>query len=139
MLKAKPGRYGHLFIGLSRPSGSPGGPHVWQGLVHRLIAETFLGPIPKGMVVMHLDHDAGNNSVANLRIGTQRENIDQMHAAGRYVNGMRKKTHCPRGHPYEGANLYVTKAGARQCRACGRARRLEAAARRREAAVSGCR
>lgn len=30
----------------------------------------------------------------------------------------RAKTHCPRGHPYSGDNLYVNKLGRRNCRAC---------------------
>ena len=47
----------------------------------------------------------------------------------RGVNAMRgggpaalntQKTHCPHGHPLSGANLYVTPAGARNCRMCRR-------------------
>lgn len=30
------------------------------------------------------------------------------------------KTHCPRGHPYDDMNTYVTKDGIRQCRSCKR-------------------
>ena len=36
-------------------------------LVHRLIASTFLGPRPEGLVVDHLDRDKTNNNVENLR------------------------------------------------------------------------
>lgn len=36
---------------------------------------------------------------------------------GRGYN-MRQKTHCPQGHPYEGANLKVTPQGVRLCRTC---------------------
>lgn len=32
------------------------------------------------------------------------------------------KTHCPAGHPYDGANLFVRKNGRRECRECMRAR-----------------
>lgn len=32
------------------------------------------------------------------------------------------RTHCPKGHPYEGDNLYVTKAGTRQCKTCSKER-----------------
>ena len=28
------------------------------------------------------------------------------------------KTHCPQGHPYSGDNLYISRAGDRQCRSC---------------------
>lgn len=32
------------------------------------------------------------------------------------------RTHCPLGHPYEGANLYVDPKGTRRCRQCRRER-----------------
>lgn len=28
------------------------------------------------------------------------------------------KTHCPKGHPYSGDNLYVTSEGGRKCKQC---------------------
>lgn len=33
------------------------------------------------------------------------------------------KTHCPKGHPYDGENLYIDPKGNRRCRACKKARR----------------
>jgi len=33
-------------------------------------------------------------------------------------NPNKKKTHCPSGHEYSGANLYVTSDGARKCKIC---------------------
>jgi hypothetical protein len=33
----------------------------------------------------------------------------------------RQRTHCPKGHPYDEANTYVTPRGWRQCRTCNRA------------------
>jgi hypothetical protein len=41
------------------------------------------------------------------------------------TNGGREaaKTHCPQGHPYEGANLRLDNRGWRHCRACAAARR----------------
>lgn len=42
--------------------------------VHRLVAETFLGPIPKGMWVCHNDGNPANNAVANLRYDTAKNN-----------------------------------------------------------------
>lgn len=44
-------------------------------LVATLVAEAFLGPRPKGMLVLHGDGDPKNNRVANLRYGTQKENM----------------------------------------------------------------
>lgn len=36
--------------------------------VHKLVAEAFLGPIPEGYVVHHIDGNPGNNTVENLQI-----------------------------------------------------------------------
>ena len=42
--------------------------------VHRLVAESFIGDISKGMVVNHLDYDRSKNCADNLEIITQKEN-----------------------------------------------------------------
>lgn len=34
---------------------------------------------------------------------------------------IRKSTHCPKGHPYDGENLYFGSQGERRCRMCHRA------------------
>lgn len=47
-------------------------------MVHRIIAETFLGPRPTGAVVRHLNGDIEDNRAANLAYGTQQENVDDM-------------------------------------------------------------
>jgi hypothetical protein len=44
---------------------------------------------------------------------------------------MRQRTHCPKGHPYEGENLKVTPKGWRICRTCERAKRARIRARHR--------
>ena len=51
--------------------------HEWHRKnhrIHRLVAQAFLWNI-KWKIVMHLDDDPKNNKVDNLRIGTQKENI----------------------------------------------------------------
>lgn len=45
-----------------------------QLLVHRLVLETFVSPCPKGCETRHLDGNAGNNWVVNLKWGTPKEN-----------------------------------------------------------------
>lgn len=42
--------------------------------VHRLVATAFIGEIPQGMVVNHIDGDKTNNHVTNLEIITQSGN-----------------------------------------------------------------
>lgn len=91
-----------------------------KGYAHRWSYEHFVGPIPAGL---HLDHLCRTPACVNpdhLEPVTVRENLLRgvgpaaQHAA---------KTHCPKGHPYSGDNLYnhPTKV-MRVCRTCGRDR-----------------
>lgn len=43
--------------------------------VHRLVLETFVGPMPKGFVSRHLDGDPFNNRLSNLAYSTKKENM----------------------------------------------------------------
>jgi hypothetical protein len=52
--------------------------------VHRLVAEHFIGAIPKGMAVNHIDHKIYNNHYLNLEIITRRDNT---------YHGLRNKNH----------------------------------------------
>lgn len=45
-----------------------------NNLVHRLVAEAFIGPRPEGLVIDHIDSNRKNNRASNLRYITQREN-----------------------------------------------------------------
>lgn len=42
--------------------------------IHRLVYETFIGQIPKGYDVNHIDEDKTNNCVWNLNLMTKEEN-----------------------------------------------------------------
>ena len=42
--------------------------------VHRLVVETFIGEIPKGYEINHIDGDKANNIINNLEIVTRKEN-----------------------------------------------------------------
>jgi hypothetical protein len=88
--------------------------------VHRLAWEEVNGPIPEGMAVCHTCDIPGCCNPAHLFLGTQRENIADMRAKGRFrwgpwVNA--KKTHCPFGHEYTPENT-MTFNGMRSCRQC---------------------
>lgn len=91
------------------------------------------GRIPVGAVV---DHSCGNPSCVaplHLEAVTQRENL----LRGETVTADQiRRTHCPRGHPYDEANTY-TRHGSRtgrNCRACGRANTARRRKAQREAA-----
>lgn len=43
--------------------------------VHRTVAQAFIGKIPKGYVINHIDYDKTNNHVENLEIVTQKKNV----------------------------------------------------------------
>lgn len=50
--------------------------------IHRLVWETFKGEIPEGMVIDHIDGNRSNNSLSNLRLVTQSENMDNAQVNG---------------------------------------------------------
>lgn len=88
------------------------------GFIHRLVALAFIGPRPPQQEVRHLDGDKANNRLGNLVYGTHSENgKDVGRTTGHHLG---RRTHCPKGHPYDEANTYWRKraGGGRACRAC---------------------
>jgi hypothetical protein len=76
-LKAHPtGRQGRGY--LSVVLTGPVGVHRTMP-VHTAILLTFVGPKPPGMQACHMDGNSRNNTPANLRWGTPKENRDDMH------------------------------------------------------------
>jgi len=61
----------YYVVGLYRE----GSQKVYAKRVHSLIAETFLGPRPSGLNVLHGPGGALDNRLANLSYGTQRQNM----------------------------------------------------------------
>jgi len=55
--------------------------------VHRLVAEAFIGPIPPGHDIDHLDFDRGDNRAVNLSITSRAENIGRSRRNGRMPRG----------------------------------------------------
>jgi hypothetical protein len=60
-------------------------------MVHRLVVMAFIGPIPDGLQVNHKDGNKTNNSISNLEIVTQAENMRHAVLHGLRPSGSR---HC---------------------------------------------
>lgn len=82
---------------------------------HRAAYEALVGPIPEGMDLDHLCRNRACYNPAHLEPVTRSENLRRSNLVGKW---QAQKTHCPDGHPYDGANLYITASGGRSCRAC---------------------
>ena len=59
---------GYIIIGLHKDGG------MKQHQLHRLVYEAFIGTIPNGMQVNHIDENKANNRVSNLNLLTPKEN-----------------------------------------------------------------
>ena len=82
---------------------------------HRLSYETFVGPIPKGIVLDHLCRDHTCINPDHLDPCTPGENVR------RGISHYGSRTHCEAGHPYTSENTAINKAyDSRQCRICKR-------------------
>jgi hypothetical protein len=62
--------------------------------IHSLVAEAFIGPRPKGLVVNHIDHNKLNNHPSNLEYITQSRNatLGGLHRAKMGGYGMGEKS-----------------------------------------------
>lgn len=109
-----------------------------QQLVHRIVYQLLVGPIPDNLVTDHLCHSLAISSgeCSGGVTCLHRRCINPLHLeiVDRYTNNQRSmaatvnsarqqaKTHCKFGHPFSGENLYetVNKRGGRhrQCRIC---------------------
>ena len=59
----------------------------WE-TIHRLLYETFIGEIPKGYVVDHIDSNRQNCSLNNLRLLTQSDNVKRKIDNLSHINGL---------------------------------------------------
>lgn len=96
---------------------------------HRASYETFVGPIPDGLVIDHLCRNRACVNPEHLEPVTMQVNTERGigGAIGRF---QADKTECANGHEFSEANTYQRKSGGRDCRTC-RDRRVEASRRRR--------
>lgn len=84
---------------------------------HRFSYEFCIGPIPEGLVLDHLCRTPSCVRPDHLEPVTNRVNV----LRGNGITAREAaRTHCPQGHPYDGANTYIRLNGKRECRACRR-------------------
>ena len=74
-------------------------------LVHRVIYEKFVGPIPEGIEVNHIDLKKDNNCVSNLNLMTRQQNLQWTHKRKANTSGHKNI------HWYKYANKYQVKIG----------------------------
>lgn len=88
VLRPRPNNRGYMLVYLYAPDGTRR-----NQLVHRLVAEAFLGPIPLGRECNHMNRDRADNRLANLELITHSENL-------LYSDAVR-----PRGESHKNAKL----------------------------------
>lgn len=95
-------------------------------LAHRVAWGLLVGPIGVGLTLDHLCRNHPCVNPDHLEPVTQRVNVN------RGFHRVVLKTHCPKGHPYEGENVRLER-GVRVCRICRKRIHVEYRARLREA------
>lgn len=108
-----------------------------EGMVGTHVAayELVVGLVPRGLQLDHLCRVRRCCNPAHLEPVTCRENLRRGNGwSGRHY----RKTHCPAGHPLDGANLsrYHLRRGERKCLTCHAARERRRKARLREEKVA---
>lgn len=118
----------------------PGGyGRVWHDgnmrLAHRVTYEVFVGPIPDGLSLDHICHNADTScdggkgcphrlcvNPAHLEPVTQGDNARRGRTGQRSGEQKRSRTHCIHGHEFTPENTYVIASkNARVCITCRRA------------------
>ena len=123
ILRPYPNSGQYLAVALSR------GPEVKRFRIHKLVAETFIGPCPPGQEVRHLNDVKHDNRLVNLAYGTRKEN-----KADEKRNGVRSRprwraprekkprpgprSHCRRQHLFTPESSWIGPDGKRRCRTC---------------------
>lgn len=87
-------------------------------MAHRASYESYVEPIPDELTLDHLCRNKRCVNYLHLEPVTHRENTMRAKHLVTMIN--KAKTHCLRGHPLSGENLFTHKDGRRECRTCSR-------------------
>lgn len=86
-----------------------------HALAHRFSYEMYIGTIPQNMTLDHLCNNPRCVNPLHLEPVTLIENVSR---GKNEIMKNKFKTHCTRGHPYSGSNLYIKPNGERDCKTC---------------------
>jgi len=102
--------------------------------VHIAVFEHLHGPVPKGLELDHLCRVRSCCNPDHLEPVTRQENCRRSPMlrawAVRQQERQKAKTRCKHGHPFDEANTRHRPRGSRDCRACGRIRAKNKAAKK---------
>lgn len=93
-----------------------------KGRVHRVAYHLVHGPIPEGVLIMHLCDNSICCNPDHLKAGTTQENLKDAAAKGSYRFHASHYTRCKWGHEFTPENTNIDSRGFRQCKTCGRIR-----------------
>ena len=58
--------------------------------IHRLVYQTFIGEIPEGYEINHIDHNKSNNHISNLELVSHSENMHKAFLQYGYFGSMNR-------------------------------------------------
>lgn len=109
-----------------RSKNSPYGCFKFNGkteLTHRLAYTWLVGEIPPNLTVDHLCKNTKCCNPKHMELLSLSENVKRAQGWLNSNPGAHNlaKTHCPKYHPYDSINTYITPSGRRDCKECRRA------------------